>query len=176
MSIDSLARAIDSHHTTVESYLSFLVSSRLLLQVPTYARGERKRQRRRSKYYLADTGVQNAIEKRDPRLLGDDQAMGHVAEQATAIHLARLAERHGGRLHYGPPHGGREMDFILEMGGHTIPMEAKYRQGVRGSDLSGVKAYCKGLGDGPPVMITKEESGVRDGVVLIPLWLMLLAE
>jgi predicted AAA+ superfamily ATPase len=174
LSIDSLAKAIDSHRNTVESYLSFLVSSRLILQVPSFARGERKRQRRMSKYYLADTGVQNAMDKRDSRLLGDDMAMGHVAEQATAIHLARLAERYSGRLHYGPSYGGREIDFVLELGGDAIPIEAKYREIVRRSDLSAVKAYCKGLGDNPPVMITKEESGVRDGVVLIPLWLMLL--
>ena len=173
-SVDSLARAIDSHHNTVEGYLSFLVSSRLLLQVQTFARGERKRQRRRSKYYLADTGVQNAIEKRDSRLLGDDQAMGHVAEQATAIHLTRIAESYGGRLHYGPSYGGREMDFILEMGGDVIPIEAKYRRSVRRSDLRGVKAYCEGLTDASPVMITQEESGIRDGVILVPLWLMLL--
>ena len=176
VSVDSLAKAIDSHHDTVESYLSYLVSSRLVIQVPTYSRGERKRQRRRCKYYLADTGMQNAIEKRDTRLLGDDQVMGHVAEQATIIHLARLVGRHGGRLHYGPPHGGREMDFILEMGGDVIPIEAKYRKCVRRSDLSAVKAYCEGLTDKPPVMITREESGVRDGVVLVPLWLMLLTE
>lgn len=174
LSVDSLAKAIDSHHSTVESYLSFLVSSRLILQVPSFARGEHKRQRRMSKYYLADTGVQNAIDKRDSRLLGDDKAMGHVAEQATAIHLARLAERYSGRLHYGPSYGGREMDFILELGGDTIPIEAKYRKSVRRTDLSAVKAYCEGMGDVHPVMITKEESGVRDGVVLIPLWLMLL--
>ena len=68
------------------------------------------------------------------------------------------------------------MDFILELGGETIPIEAKYRQIVRRSDISAVKAYCKGLSDNPPVMITKEESGVRDGVVLIPLWLMLLTQ
>lgn len=176
LSIDPLGKAIDSHRNTVESYLSFLVSSRLVLQVPSFARGERKRQRRRSKYYLSDTGVQNAIDKRDSRLLGDDTAMGHVAEQATAIHLSRLAERYRGRLHYGPPYGGREIDFILELGGDMIPIEAKYRQSVRRSDLSAVRAYCKGLGDRPPVMITKEEVGVRDGVVLIPLWLMLLTE
>ncbi|NOQ54905.1 MAG: AAA family ATPase [Thermoplasmata archaeon] len=174
LSVDSLAKAIDSHHNTVESYLSFLVSSRLIIQVPSFARGEHKRQRRMSKYYLADTGVQNAMDKRDSRLLGDDKAMGHVAEQATAIHLARLAERYGGRLHYGPSYGGRELDFILELGGDTIPIEANHRKSVRRTDLSAVKAYCKGLCDTPPVMITKEESGVRDGVVLLPLWLMLL--
>jgi len=175
-SVDSLARAIDSHHDTVESYLSYLVSSRIIIQVPSHARGERKRQRRRYKYYLADTGVQNAIDKRDSRLLGDDTAMGHVAEQATAIHLTRLVGRHGGRLHYGPSHGGREMDFILELGGETIPIEAKYRKSVRRSDLSGVRSYSEGLTDRPPVMITREEAGVRDGVILVPLWLMLLTE
>ena len=176
LSIDSLAKAIDSHRNTVESYLSFLVSSRLILQVPSFARGEHKRQRRRSKYYLSDTGVQNAIDKRDARLLGDDKAMGHAAEQATAIHLARLALRHRGRLHYGPPHRGREIDFILELGGETIAIEAKYRQSVRRSDLSAVRAYSESLGNASPVMITREESGVRDGVVLVPLWLMLLTE
>ena len=175
LSIDSLGKAIDSHRHTVESYLAFLVSSRLVLQVPSFARGERKRQRRRYKYYLSDTGVQNAIDKMDSRLLGDDKAMGHVAEQATAIHLARMAERYSGILHYGPPYGGREIDFILEMGGDTIPIEAKYRKSVRRTDLSAVKAYCEGIGDRPPVMITKEDVGVRDGVVLIPLWLMLLS-
>jgi predicted AAA+ superfamily ATPase len=175
-SIDSLAKAIDSHRTTVESYLGFLVSSRLIIQVPSFARGERKRQRRRYKYYLSDTGVQNAIDKRDSRLLGDDMAMGHVAEQATAIHLTRLVERHGGRLHYGPSYGGREMDFIVELGKETIPIEAKYRKSIRRKDLSAIKAYCEGLSDRPPVMVTKEEAGIRDGVVLVPLWLLLLAE
>ena len=98
---------------------------------------------------MADTGVQNAIEKRDSRLLGDDTAMGHVAEQAVAIHLARLVARHGGRLHYGPPHNGREMDFILEVGGGTIPVEAKYRKTVRRSDLAAVRAYSEGVQRGP---------------------------
>ncbi len=174
--VDSLAKGIDSHHDTVESYLSYLVSSRLVIPVPTHAGGERQRQRKRCKYYLADTGVQNAIEKRDLRLLGDDTAMGLVAEQSVAIHLSRLVARHGGRLHYGPPRRGREMDFILEAGGRTIPIEAKYRKNVRRADLAAVVAYTEGLTDGPPVMITREEAGVREGVVLVPLWLFLLTE
>ncbi len=175
-SVDSLGKGIDSHHDTVESYLSHLVSSRIVIPVPSHAGGERQRQRKRYKYYLADTGVQNAIDKRDSRLLGDDTAMGHVAEQATAIHLARLVARHRGRLHYGPPHNGREMDFIVEFGDLTIPVEAKYRKSVRRSDLAAVKRYSEGLTDAPPVMITREETGVRDGVVLVPLWLFLLTE
>jgi predicted AAA+ superfamily ATPase len=58
----------------------------------------------------------------------------------------------------------------------TIPVEAKYRKSVRRSNIAAVKTYSKALTDAPPVMITREEAGVLDGVVLVPLWLFLLSE
>ena len=176
VSVDGVAETLKAHRETIEDYISFLIGSRVILEMLPYTGSEISSARKRRRYYLADTGLQNTILHRDSRSLLDDRVMGCIAEQAVAIHLNRLARRHWARLFTGPVHRGSEVDFVLDARDGPMPVECKYKGSVRGNEVASLDAYRKAIGAGTAIMVTKDRFERRGGCVLLPLWMFLLTE
>ncbi len=176
LAVDGTATTLHSRHETVEDYIQFLLGSRTVLELYPFGGSEFARGRKLRKYYLGDTGLCNAILHRDASLLADATAMGAIAEEATAIHLARLAARHWGRLSYGPAIKGHEADFVLEQGGRTVVVESKFRASPRDEELGKVAAYGRRIGADATVVVTRDDIGTVKGCTLVPLWLLLMTE
>jgi predicted AAA+ superfamily ATPase len=173
LTVDGLARALGIRHETVEAYQEHLLASRIVLELFPLG-SEFVRSRRGRKFYLADTGVQSAIMSKDMGVLSDPRDMGQLAEQAVAVHLARLCRRHWARLSFGPSHGGREVDFVLEKGGAVYIVESKYRDRPRPSELIAVAKYAQEVGAERAIVVNRDGFGESKGCLLIPLWLFLL--
>jgi predicted AAA+ superfamily ATPase len=176
VSVDGLAHALRSHRETVEDYIGYLLGSRLTIELLPYTGSEFSSARKRRRYYIADTGLRNSILHLGSASLTDEMATGALAEQAVAIHLARLARRHWARLFHAPVHRGSEVDFVLETGDGPLPVECKYRSRVRDEEVDRLEAYRAAIGAGSAVMVTRDTLDVRGGCLLLPLWSFLLVE
>ena len=175
-SVDGLAKALPARHETVEDYITFLLASRVIIELQPFTGSEFSRARSASKHYLADTGLQNAIMHREMGTLADETIMGKLAEQAVAIHLCKLATRRWERIYYAPVHKGSEVDFVLQTRNGPLPIECKYRSAVRDKEVAALDRYREGIGARHAVMVTREELGRRGECVLVPLWMFLIAE
>jgi hypothetical protein len=176
LTVEGLKTAVTLRRETVEDYLTYLMSSRIIIELLSYTGSQYAALKRARKYYIADTGLQNAIMHRDRRAVADETVMGALAEQAVAIHLNRLARRRWERLSYAPVHGGSEVDFVLETHEGPLPFECKYRSTVRDKEVAALDRYREGIGAKHAVMVTKDELDRRGECVLIPLWMFLIAE
>lgn len=175
LTVDGLAKALGLRHETVESYIEHLLASRVVLEL--YPLGsEYVRSRSGRKFYLADTGIQNAVMNKDTGILSDPQDMGHLAEQAVAVHLSRLARRHWARLSFGHRHKGTEVDFVLEKGGALYVFEGKYKGSPRPRELRSVARYAEGVRARRAIVVTRDTFDEREGCLLLPLWLFLMTE
>jgi len=176
LTVEGLRAAVSLQRETVEDYVTYLVGSRVVLELVSYSGSHMAALKRARKYYIADTGLTNAIMRRGPSATSDATVMGALAEQAVAIHLDRLAGRGWARLTYAPAHRGSEVDFVLESSEGPLPIECNYRSEVRDREVGRLDAYREGMGARQAIMVTKDTLERRGDCVLVPLRLFLLTE
>jgi predicted AAA+ superfamily ATPase len=174
--IEGLKEAVTLRRETVEDYLTYLIGSRIIIELLSYSGSQFSAQKRARKYYIADTGLQNAIMHRDARALADETVMGALAEQAVAIHLDRLARRRWERISYAPSHRGSEVDFVLGALMGPIPIECKHRANVRDREVERLDEYREAIGAEKAIMVTRDTLDSRGDCTLVPLWMFLLSE
>ncbi len=95
------------------------------------------------KFYLFDTGVTNAINRR----LGappDATLRGRLFEQLMVLEAMRMLDyRHSeARLFFWRTSGGAEVDLVVEHRGRPVAaFEIKAKKRIAGADLTGLRAY-----------------------------------
>ena len=135
--------------TRILTYLRFLDGSLLLKLVPPLEL-RLKRRKGNSKICLCDHGLraswlQEVIPLDEEGLchsphLGD--LAGHIAESVTGYFLSAIP--HLDLAHFPERGADPEVDFILTIGEHRIPLEVKYRQHIDvDRDTVGLRAFIE---------------------------------
>ena len=174
LTVEGLRASVSLQRETVEDYITYLVGASVIIELVSHTGRLMAALKKARKYYIADTGLANAVMHRGSRTTSDAVAMGALAEQAVAIHLDRLARRQRHRLTYAPAHRGSEVDFVLETTDGPLPIECKFRSEVRDREVGRLDDYREGMGAKVAIMVTKDTLGRRGACVLVPLWLFLL--
>ena len=68
----------------------------------------------------------------------------------------------------------KEIDFVLPIKRRLIPIESKYRSKIPNESVEAVKRFIKEKNSPFGIIITKDEFGLKDSILKIPLWVFLL--
>jgi predicted AAA+ superfamily ATPase len=93
----SISKIIGINKETVSNYFRYLESAHLIIEASYYARNTTKKITKEKKYYIADTGLRNAL--MGESILKDDILSTDI-EGAVAQHLINLQARMDARLFY----------------------------------------------------------------------------
>ena len=118
---------------------------------------------------MADTGLRNALLNKDEEILSDAKEMGVGMENLIAIALESMADRYDADLFYW--RDKYEVDFVLEKE-KPVPIEVKYKEDIRTSDLKGLKKFKEKHGEGG-IVITKDKMDCDGDTAFIPAWAFL---
>jgi predicted AAA+ superfamily ATPase len=168
---------------SVQRAIRFLADSLLLHEIPPLeALG--KRQSHPPKLCLCDHFVregwlQETIPIAPRMLAGADQAVstmaGHIIESEIGYYLKGIS---GVDVSWFPQRKDEpEVDFIVTIGMHRLPIEVKYRRGrPGGADLAGIQSFCAQTKYNAPfgLVITQELSGRLDkNTIAVPAYAFL---
>ena len=68
----------------------------------------------------------------------------------------------------------KEIDFVLPIKRKLIPIESKYRGKIPNETIESIKEFIKEKNSPFGIVITKDEFGLIDNILKIPLWVFLL--
>lgn len=167
-----------SRSTTLSQYLRLLYDTYMVSEAPFYSKSAAKSARKESKMYINDVGMRNVMCMAfDVRSLTDAAEIGKITETVAADHTRRMSDHarlpgSGPRVSYW--HDGYEVDMVARLPQHVIPIEVKYRENVTMSDLKGLRRFEKKFKAPFAMAITKDQLGISENTVFVPLWLYLL--
>ena len=183
---------IASHHTVAE-YVKALSEMFILLIFYRYDSSyDKPKFDGPKKIFFHDSFFMHAlngyIAQRDPyryslRLLDDPVYKANLVEQVMADHCVRLAfslaTKKSGFLYqssvfYWKSKTCREVDFVVRDNDSLIPIEVKYQNRIKNSDLNGLIDLKKATKINRGIMITKNELRAANESVLIPASVFLL--
>jgi len=143
LSFSAVARECHLPVRTVQSYYEVLEDTLIGIRLQPWRKSLRKRLTAHPKFYLFDTGVANAINK---RLTGgmDRQLMGRLFEQWIILETGRLIHYAGSEanMYYWRTNNGAEVDLLIEKHGKIrAAFEIKLTPNISGSHLSGLRVF-----------------------------------
>lgn len=150
VSLRSMAQDIGVNHATVSGHFQILEDCLIVERIgPLTPAGERGKFRKSPKFVFFDVGVRNAAAE----VLGPadftNEYWGGLFEQWVGLSLLRLMRARGmdGRLYYWRDYSGREIDWVIDLGGEWIPIEVKWGESFRADDLRHLEYFAKTFGD-----------------------------
>ncbi len=156
---------------TVQSYYDILEDTLVGCRLEPYLRSTRRRMVAHQKFYLFDTGVTNAINRR----LGappDVALRGRLFEQLMVLEAMRMLSylRSEARLFFWRTGAGAEVDLVVEQRGRPVAaFEMKARKRVAGADLTGLRAFREEYPKVPLAMVCDvPEPHELEGVRIMP--------
>lgn len=168
---------------TIRAYGDALKWAFLVSYAEFYTPRPAIRHRKDRKVYINDVGIRNAaispLASGNPAT--DPTEAGRMAETVAADHTRRLWHSlepmsTSFTPYYWHNGGGAEVDLVITLHQRPIPVEVKYRQRVKESDLRGLSRFSARFD--PPLGIAVSRNDARligDGaIVAVPLWLYLL--
>lgn len=175
--INKTARLLDIQRPTLKDYLKYLTKAYLIKSSEFCSQNRRKRIRKQDKIYVLDAGIRNAVvDYLDENLIKDTTELGIVVESVLFDHLIRLKFN----LDPGPEpdifywKNKKEIDFVLPVKRKFIPIESKYRSKIPKETIESIKDFIKEKNSPFGIVITKDEFGLIDNILKIPLWVFLL--
>lgn len=174
----SLARNLSIKRDTLLKYLDYLESVYLISRAEYYSRSRASRIRKTKKIYLVNVGLRNALLGTLSRdLLEDLPNLGQIVETIVHDHCKRLKfVLEGGvspELFYWKTPQGNEVDIVMELFKHPIPLEVKYRNEISAADLKGMHKFLVEY-ETFGIVVTKDLLDFRGGIIYVPLWMFLL--
>ncbi len=161
-----LSRDSGLRYQTVRRIVDALEISYIVHVARPYHKNKRSELRKASKIYFTDTGIKHAVEEKF-----GDVISGSDVETAVLSELLKI----GLKPKYWRTKGGAEVDFVVEVGLRTIPIEVKVNWGEKVP--SGLREFIKTYADQTPAAIIvdlcgntwqREFNGVT--VTKVPLW------
>jgi uncharacterized protein len=136
-----LGRDVALPQPTVHRWLNLLETSYLLVRLPAYSVNRTKRLIKSPKVYWGDTGVALKLaEIADP-------TGSHLENLVLSDLLAwRDARLERAELAYWRSTTGEEVDFVIETGGHLLPVEVKAGAQPRLADVAHLRTFRKEYG------------------------------
>jgi len=131
-----LGRDVALPQPTVHRYLNLLETSYLLVRLPAYAVNRTKRLIKSPKLYWGDTGVALHLAE------GAPPSGAHLENLVLHDLLAwRDARLEHAAVCYWRTATGEEIDFVIEAGGHLLPIEIKTTGRPRLADATHLRAF-----------------------------------
>lgn len=148
---------------TVQEYFQVLEDTLLGFRLEAFRSSPRARLVAHPKFYLFDTGVTNAINRRlsDPP---DAVARGRLFEQFIVLESMRILDyaQSECRLAYWRTHNGAEVDLVLEKHGKPkLAAEIKSGRMIRGSDVTGLRSFAEAHPAVPRVVVAPIKNPYR---------------
>jgi len=131
-----LGRDVGLPQPTVHRWLNLLETSYLLVRLPAYAVNRTKRLIKSPKLYWGDTGV--ALHLGEVAEPGGAHLENLVLHDLLAWRDARLERA---ELGYWRTAVGEEVDFVIETGGHLLPIEVKSTARPKLSDAVHLRSF-----------------------------------
>lgn len=161
--IQNLAADLSLAQNTVRQYLRLLEQTYLVSQVFNLGIGFRTRSARQRKVYATSV---NAVTLKTIQGLGSDlwqTAMSSIIETFVYNYLVRQGE---GEIYFWRQRQIKEVDFLLVTAEGKTPIEVKYQERIRPSDLAHLLYYCKKERLNNATVITQDEQKTenREGV------------
>ncbi len=128
LNIQSIAKAINVDHKTIQAWLSVLESSYIIYLVQPYYTNFNKRVIKAPKLYFYDTGILcYLLGIKSSTALRKHEMYGNVFENyvMTEIVKNRANKQQYGNVSFFRDSAGNEVDVILEKDGQVIPVEIK---------------------------------------------------
>ncbi len=161
--IQNLSQDLGIAQNTVREYLGLLEKTYLVSQVFNLGIGFRTRSTRQRKIYASSV---NAVVFQSIQGLESDmwqQNIGYIIETFVYNYLLR---QQSGDIHFFRQRQVKEVDFIQLDAESKLPIEVKYQNVLRPSDLDTLLYYCKKERLNKAVVVTKNEQSIKkiDGV------------
>lgn len=128
---------------TVQEYYRILEDTLVGLRLDAWRKSPRARLVTHPRFYLFDTGVTNALNRR-LTARPDPVVHGKLFEQWIVLEVARAIDYAGSeaRAYYWRTHMGAEVDLVVEKHGRLVlAAEIKSGKSVTGADLSGLRSF-----------------------------------
>lgn len=152
---------------TVQQYYQILQDTLLGFRLEAWRKSPRARMVGHARFYLFDTGVTNAINRRLTAEL-DAAHRGRLFEQWVVLECARRLDylQSEGRLFFWRTHTGAEVDLVLELHGRIrLAAEIKAKQHPSGADCSGLRSFTQAHPDVPLMLVATVPEEYRIGNV-----------
>ena len=129
VAIDAIARELNGvTRATVENYIQYLASANLIYISSPIEMGGRKILKARSKIYIADAAIRNAV-LMDDSVLTSPEEMGKMVETAVYKHIATFYYKEAARIGYYRDGQDKEIDVVVDYPRTgNILIEVKYRE------------------------------------------------
>lgn len=138
-------------HTTARRWLSILQASYVVDLVKPHFQNFSKRLVKSPKIFFLDTGLMcHLLNIRKAEDLHIHPLRGAIFENFVYSELKKLYTNHGPHnpLYFWRDTHGREVDFLIDLGGRQIPVEVKAGKTIAGDFFKGLDNYVK-LSGGP---------------------------
>ena len=134
------------------------MQSNLVCRLLPSAASEKEILKGRSKYYLTDAALGNAMLLRREGIFQHVTEVGWVAETAVLRHLYPCRQRAKAEVGYWREAAAdREVNLVLRRDDWSLPVEIKYRERPRLESGGGLAAYCRARGPALAMLVTRRE-------------------
>lgn len=157
---------------TVANYFQILEDTLLGFRLEAWQRSPRARLVAHPKFYLFDTGITNALNRR----LGaefDGSQRGRLFEQFVVLETSRLLDYECDEVtpYFWRTNNGAEVDLVLvEHGRVRLAVEIKSKPRISGADVTGLRSFVDAHPGTPCVVVctATEEHELEPGIVVMP--------
>ncbi|HUX20646.1 MAG TPA: DUF4143 domain-containing protein [Spirochaetia bacterium] len=171
VNFSSVGRACRLPTRTVQAYYEVLEDTFLGFRLEPWAHSGRRRLVFHPKFYLFDTGVTNAINRR-LTVPPDSATRARLFEQLIVLEVHRkiFYLESEARIFFWRANTGAEVDLLVEKKGALVAAIAiTDSTSISGADLSGLRSFRQVHPNVPlTVVCTAPESSLLDGVAIIP--------
>ncbi|MFH1422473.1 MAG: ATP-binding protein [Planctomycetota bacterium] len=178
LSLSGLASDCGITHTTVRRWLSVLEASFIVMLLHPHYKNFGKRLIKSPKLYFLDSGLLcYLLQIKNPQDLQHRAERGAIFESFVVSELCKNFMHRGEQpnLYFWRDSAGHEVDIVIDVGEHLIPIEVKSAQTIA-SDFFNTLSYWRSISDNeksPAVLVYGgEQSYKRSGVVVYP-WFLL---
>lgn len=158
VSIEAIAKELNGvSRPTVENYIQYLESANLIYQSWPVDMAGKKVLKAKSKIYIADAAIRNAV-LMDDSLLTDPVEMGKIVETAVYKHVAAFYYQQATSVGYfRGGKKGKEIDIVVDYPNtKNILIEVKYREGAPIADDDAISELC---GEASAAIVVTKNSG-----------------
>ena len=164
-----LCNTVKIARETLERYFFLLENTFIIKMVSPFSRNPRKEISKMSKVYFVDTGLRNILirnfndpdERVDAGPLVENSVFGSLLKN-----LSPLEE-----IRFWRTLAGNEVDFVIEGGDKTKPVEVKYSSFKSPRVPLGIRNFQKEYGAGEGIVLTRDYFGKTGEAVFLPAWL-----
>ncbi len=142
----------------VTKLLNALVAAYLIRELPGYQQSGKKALKGKSKWYIVDASLRNAVLLKDKNLLlSDSTDTGMIVEAATINELASYQYESIPRLGYWrSKNKKKEIDILVDApSAKTVAVEVKYKESIYDKDIQGLYEFGMIQKESVFVVVTK---------------------